>query len=301
MAHSDASHGSLTQGVVPLLAGLSLAALSGAVMKGLSNELPAFLIVWVRFLGFAALMLPVVLWRQGKARAFAPVMPKAQLLRGAMMAAGTACFIIAARTLDFANAITLLYVYPFLITLLAPFFLNEPPRLLTFLGVASGFVGVLLVARPSADGLAVAGTPFALAAGALIAGQMILNRRLGGAVDPLLTSFWGACVVTMMVTPFAPWIWQAVTMAQAGKLALLALMAAMSQTLVTIAFSRAPAADLAPFTYMEIIAGVGIGFTVFGTLPDALSFLGMAIIIASGIMVARVQRGRITARRQPKI
>ncbi len=301
MAHSDASHGSLTQGVVPLLAGLSLAALSGAVMKGLSNELPAFLIVWVRFLGFAALMLPVVLWRQGKARAFAPVMPKAQLLRGAMMAAGTACFIIAARTLDFANAITLLYVYPFLITLLAPFFLNEPPRLLTFLGVASGFVGVLLVARPSTDGLAVAGTPFALAAGALIAGQMILNRRLGGAVDPLLTSFWGACVVTMMVTPFAPWIWQAVTMAQAGKLALLALMAAMSQTLVTIAFSRAPAADLAPFTYMEIIAGVGIGFTVFGTLPDALSFLGMAIIIASGIMVARVQRGRITARRQPKI
>ena len=301
MAQYDAPSGSLKSGLVLLLSGLFLAALSGAVMKGLSDELPAFLIVWVRFLGFAVLMLPVVLWRQGQARAFTPIMPKAQLLRGAMMAAGTACFIIAARTLDFATVITLLYVYPFLITLLAPVFLNEPPRFLTFLGVASGFVGVLLVARPSADGLAAAGTPFALMAGALIAGQMILNRRLGGAVDPLLTSFWGACVVTMLVTPFAPWIWQAVTAAQAGKLALLAAMAACSQTLVTFAFSRAPAADLAPFTYMEIIAGVGIGFAIFGTLPDALSFLGMAIIIASGIMVARIQRGRITARRQPKI
>ena len=301
MAQHDAASGPLRSGLVPLLCGLSLAALSGAVMKGLSDELPAFLIVWVRFLGFALLMAPIVLWRQGKARAFAPVMPRAQVLRGVMMAAGTVCFIISARTLDFATAITLLYVYPFLITLLAPVFLNEPPRLLTFLGVASGFAGVLLVARPGADGLAAAGTPFALMAGALIAGQMILNRRLGGAVDPLLTSFWGACVVTMLVTPFAPWIWEAITAAQAGKLALLAAMAALSQTLVTIAFSRSPAADLAPFTYMEIVAGVGIGFAVFGTLPDALSFLGMAIIIASGVMVARIQRGRITARRQPKI
>jgi len=301
MAQHDAASGPLRSGLVPLLCGLSLAALSGAVMKGLSDELPAFLIVWVRFLGFALLMAPIVLWRQGKARTFAPVMPRAQVLRGVMMAAGTVCFIISARTLDFATAITLLYVYPFLITLLAPVFLNEPPRLLTFLGVASGFAGVLLVARPGADGLAAAGTPFALMAGALIAGQMILNRRLGGAVDPLLTSFWGACVVTMLVTPFAPWIWEAITAAQAGKLALLAAMAALSQTLVTIAFSRSPAADLAPFTYMEIVAGVGIGFAVFGTLPDALSFLGMAIIIASGVMVARIQRGRITARRQPKI
>jgi len=295
------SDGSLKSGIVPLLAGLSLAALSGAVMKGLSGELPAFLIVWVRFAGFVALMLPLVLWRQGKARVLRPIMPGAQLLRGAMMALGTACFIISVRTLDFAEAITLLYVYPFLITLLAPIFLGEPPRWLTFLGVVGGFFGVLLVARPSADGLAVAGTPFALAAGALIAGQMILNRRLGHTVDPLLTSFWGACVVTLLVTPFAPWAGESVTMVQAGKLAMLAAMAAISQTLVTIAFSRSPAADLAPFTYMEIIAGVGIGFAVFGTLPDTLSFLGMAIIIASGITVARIQRGRITARRQPKI
>ncbi len=291
----------LKSGLVPLLAGLGMAALSGAVMKGLSTELPAFLIVWIRFLGFVAIMVPLVLWRQGKARMMRPVLPWAQLLRGAMMAMGTVCFVIAARTLDFAEAITLLYIYPFLITLLAPLFLNEPPRLQTFLGVAGGFVGVLLVARPSAQGLVNAGTPFALAAGASIAGQMILNRRLGSAVDPLLTSFWGACVVTMLLTPFAPWIWQAVTPEQAGKLALLAGMAALSQTLVTIAFARSPAVDLAPFTYMEIIAAVGIGFAVFGTLPDTWSFLGMAIIIASGVMVARIQRGRITARRQPKI
>jgi len=192
-------------------------------------------------------------------------------------------------------------IYPFLITLLAPVFLNEPPRLITFIGVAGGFAGVLLVARPGLDGLMVAGTPFALASGVSIAGQMILNRRLGGAVDPLLTSFWGACVAAILVTLFLPWIGESVTPGQAGRLVLLALLASASQTLVTYAFSRSPAADLAPFGYVEIVAAVGIGFVAFGTLPDTLSFLGMAIIIISGITVARIQRGRITARRQPKI
>jgi len=288
-------------GLPLLIAGLATAALSGAVMKGLSDELPAMLIVWVRFSGFAALMVPIVLWRKGRARTMTPVMPFMQVVRGIMMAASTACFIVATRTLDFAEAITILYIYPFLITLLAPFFLKEPPRLLTFLGVAGGFAGVLLVARPGGDGLMAAGTPYALASGVMIAGQMLLNRRLGGTVDPLLTSFWGACVVAAMLTPLAPFVWQAVDAGQAGRLALLAAMAALSQTLVTTAFSRSPAADLAPFTYMEIVASVGIGFVIFGTLPDALSFVGMGIIVASGVLVARIQRGRITARRQPKI
>ena len=300
MAVLDPSSGSLRAGLVPLLAGLFLAALSGAVMKGLSDELPAFLIVWMRFLGFVLLMLPLVVWRHGRG-AFRPVMPGAQALRGAMMAAGTACFIVAARTLEFAEAITLLYVYPFIITLLAPVFLREPPRLSTFLGVAGGFAGVLLVARPDTGGLLAAGAPFALGAGALIAGQMILNRRLGRSVDPILTSFWGACVVAALVTPAAPFLWQTPTLAQAGQLALLAVLASVSQTLHAIAFARAPAADLAPFTYAEIVAGVGIGLAVFGTWPDVLSFLGMAVIALSGIAVARVQRGRMTARRTTKI
>lgn len=289
------------RGIVLLLCGLFLAALSGAIMKGLSDQLPAFLIVWFRFLGFSLLILPVVLWRHGRAKAFAPVMPKIQFLRGAMMALGTACFLISTRTLDFADAITLLYVYPFIITLLAPFLLHEPARLASFLGVAGGFLGVVLVSRPGLDGLASPGAVWALMCGALIAGQMLMNRRLGSVINPMLTSFWGAVIATALLTLLLPWVWEPITWAQARSLLLLAAMAAVSQTLVTFAFSSAPVADLAPFTYLEIVAAVGIGYAVFGTLPDLISFAGMAIIIASGVLVARIQRGRITFRRQPKI
>lgn len=288
-------------GLILLVTGLTLAAVSGAFMKTLADELPVFLIVWLRFLGFVLLILPVVLWKTGRARVMAPVMPKVQVLRGVMMVAGSACFVIGTRTLAFADAITLIYVYPFFITLLAPFFLGEPARLLSFLGVAGGFAGVLLVAKPTAEGLVAPGAVWALASGALISGQMLMNRKLGSVTNPLLTSFWGACVAAMVLTPLVPWIWEPLTAGQAGRLAILAALAACSQTLVTFAFARAPAAELAPYTYLEIISAVVIGYVAFGTLPDALSYLGITVIIASGVLVARIQRGRITARRQPKI
>jgi drug/metabolite transporter (DMT)-like permease len=68
-----------------------------------------------------------------------------------------------------------------------------------------------------------------------------------------------------------------------------------------MAFARAPASELAPFTYSEIVSAVLIGLIMFGTLPDLLSWAGIALIILSGVIVARVQAGRLVFRRQPKI
>ncbi len=291
----------MTPGLPALLAGLLLAALSGAAMKGLAETLPTSLIAWVRFTGFAAVMVPLLLWRGKGGPMLRPAMPLAQVLRGLTVASSTTCFVLATRTLDFAEAITLLYVYPFLITLFAPVFLDEPPRLSTFLGVAGGFLGVLMVARPGLDGMGAAGTPFALSAGAFVAAQMIFNRRLGGSVDPMLTSFWGACVAALLLTPLAAWPEGGVDGRQGALLGAMVLTAASGQTLIAYAFARSPAADLAPFSYAEIVAAVGIGFALFGTLPDTVSIAGMAVIVVSGVAVARVQQGRITARRSPKV
>ena len=60
----------------------------------------------------------------------------------------------------------------------------------------------------------------------------------------------------------------------------------------SIAFARSPAAELAPFTYSEIVAGIGIGFVIFGSLPSLLSWFGIAIVILSGVLVARSQMAR---------
>ena len=140
-----------------------------------------------------------------------------------------------------------------------------------------------------------------LAAGALIAIQMLLNRKLGVLADPTVISMWGALAAAFALSLALPFVWQPITAGQFGILALTALTGAISHTLMIMAFAQAPASDLAPFTYSEIVSAVLIGFIMFGTLPDLMSWSGIGLITLSGIIVGRAQAARIVLRRQPKI
>jgi len=277
-----------------------MAALSGAGMKFLADDLPILQIIWFRFAGFFAIILPIAMWRFG-AGALRPKRPGLQLIRGVLLPLSTGLFVLGATTLDYADAIAVLYVYPFIITLIGPFLLGERTRLAALIGVAGGFAGVLLIMRPSVDGLQNPGTIWVVLCGLSVALQMVLNRRLGRDVDPLLTSTWGALAAVLLLTPMLAFVWTPIAMEQLGLLLVLAILAAGSQTLFAIAFARAAASELAPFTYCEIIAAVVIGFVVFDTLPGLVSWIGIAIIIVSGVMVARSQNGGRFMRRQTKI
>lgn len=286
------------QGILLIVFGLSAAAFSGAMMKLMAETMPPVLIVWFRFTGYFLLMLPLLAWR--RARVFPVPRPGMQLLRGLCMAGSTVCFITGAQTLDYANAIAILYAYPFFLTLLAPWMLGEKVSLPAWAGVAGGFLGVLIVVRPSFAGV---GTDalWVLACALLVTSQLILNRKLGSVADPLVTSCYGAAIAMMVTATSLPWLWQPVPVSDWGILALLGVTGAVSQTAIVLAFARAPASDLAPFTYTEIVSAVVFGLLVFGTWPDWVSWIGIALIIASGVAVARAMAMRNTPRRVTKI
>lgn len=286
------------QGILLIVFGLSAAAFSGALMKIAAETMPPLLIVWFRFTGYFLLMLPLLAWR--RARVWPVPRPGLQFFRGLCMAGSTVCFITGARTIDYADAIAILYAYPFFLTLLAPWLLGERVSLAAWAGVAGGFLGVLIVVRPGFEGV---GTDalWVLACALLVTAQLILNRKLGSVADPLVISCYGACVAMCTTALSLPWLWQPVPVEDWGLLALLGLTGAISQTAIVLAFTRAPASDLAPFTYTEIVSAVVFGFLVFGTWPDLVSWAGIALIIASGVAVARAMAIRNTPRRVPKI
>ncbi|MCH8951969.1 MAG: DMT family transporter [Proteobacteria bacterium] len=286
-------------GILLIVLGLSMAALTGALMKSLTAELPAMLIGWFRFTGYFLIMVPFALARAGR-RAFRPPRIGIQIVRGLLLAVGTWSFMTGVRHLEYADAIAILYVYPFLMTLMAPLILGERVSLIGWVGVFGGFGGVLLVVRPEFGNFDVSAL-FVLFTGFLVAVQMLLNRKLGTLSDPAVISMWGALVASLVMMLTLPFAWQPVTAAQLGILALTAVTSAVSQTLMIMALSRAPASDLAPFTYSEIVSAVLIGFIMFGTLPDALAWAGIGLITLSGVVVARVQALRAVVRRQPKI
>lgn len=285
-------------GILLVVVGLSLAALTGALMKTLTAEMSPLLIGWFRFTGYFLIMLPFALARAGR-RAFWPPRPGIQVLRGLFLAVGNISFMFGVRGLDYADAIAILYVYPFLMTLMAPVVLAERVSLTGWAGVFGGFAGVLLVIRPAFGNLDIHAL-FVLCTGCLVAAQMLMNRKLGVLSDPAVISMWGALIAALVLLTALPLVWIPVNLWQLGILALMAFVSAASQTMMILAFSRAPASDLAPFTYSEIVSAVLIGLVMFGTLPDALSWGGMGLIILSGVVVARAQ-GRMVLRRQPKI
>lgn len=301
LSHRTADESAAPRGGVALLVvGLAFAALSGAQMKQLAETLPVLLIVWFRFTGYFLIMAPIALMRKGRS-ALRPARPLVQVLRGLMLVGSTVCFITGARSMDYAEAIAVLYAYPFLIAFLAPLLLGERARPATWIGVGGGFLGVLLVVRPSLEGLANPGAVWVLGCAALVSMQMILNRKLGSVSDPIMTSVYGALVASLAASVVVAEYWRPIGERELLLLVAIAALAALSQTMMAFAYARSPAADLAPFSYTELLAAVAFGWLYFDTLPDLISWVGMAVIVASGVLVARVHRGRLTFRRQTKI
>ena len=288
----------LRSGILLIIVALSLAALTGALMKTLTTEMSPLLIAWFRFTGYFLIMVPFALARVGR-RAFRPPRIGIQVIRGLLLAIGNVSFMFGVIGLNYADAIAILYVYPFLMTLLAPSVLGERVSMIGWLGVFGGFAGVLIVIRPE-FGAVDAHALFVLCTGFMVALQMLLNRKLGVLSDPSVVSMWGALIAALVLLFAVPFVWVPIGANQMGILALMAMTSAASQTMMILALARAPASDLAPFTYSEIVAAVLIGLVMFGTLPDVLSWAGIGLIILSGVAVARAQ-GRMTLRRQPKI
>lgn len=287
-----------TLGIVTIIIGLSLAAMTGALMKLLTGDMPPLQVAWMRFVSYFIVIAPFAIWRTG-ARAWRPPNPKAQVLRGVLLTAGNILFIYGVTGLEYADAIAMIYVYPFIMTLLAPAVLGERPGIAGWLGCAGGFTGVLMVARPEFSGIDIHAA-LVLGAGCMIALQMLLNRKLGVISDPFVVSMWGALIPALALSCAAPFVWVSIGAEQLVIVALMAVTTAASQTLMILAMSRAKASDLAPFTYTEIASAALIALVMFGTWPDALAAAGIGLIILSGVAVARAQ-GRLALRRQQKI
>ena len=272
--------------VVVMLTALCLAALGGALMKILTESLSPPLVSWFRFAAYGLLLVPIALWRAGPA-CFRPKRPLVQIGRGLMLAAGNVAFMYGVRQVDYANAIAILYIYPFIMIALSAVVLGERVSASAWIGVVGGFSGVLLVVRPDMSGLDPAAM-FILFTGTMVAMQMLFNRKLGVLSDPVVVSMWGALAATGGLTVMLPFVWHVPEPGQLRLILLLAVITALSQTLMITAMSMAQADRVAPFTYFEIIAAILIGLVMFGTLPDLRAWVGMALIITSGTVVKRL-------------
>ncbi len=254
--------------------------------------LPVAEVVWARFIGqFVLLLLLVPSFGVMSARAlFTTSKPGLQLTRSVLMAATTAFNFMAIQHLRLDQAITVVFLAPLVVALLAGPLLGEWVGRRRLLAILFGFVGVLIAVRP---GFGVVHPAVLYAFGAMLAYAlfMLLTRHMARFDRPLVTLFYSMFVGAFAGAPIAFAVWKMPETALAWiLLSLLGVFGGLGHWLFLHAYQRAPASSIAPFLYMQLLTMVAFGFAVFGDLPDTWTLVGAAFIVASGIYLIHRER-----------
>ena len=271
-----------------VLAGFCLSSLD-ATAKYLVRDHSLFVIVWARYAGQMAVVTPWAwhragpgFWRTRKLRL--------QLLRSLFLLLATLGFWGGLRYLPLAEASSITFLAPTFVVLLSWPLLRERATRARRIASTVGFVGILILLRP---GSAVLHPAVLLLIGAALANALyqLLTRRL---LDESIhaTLFYSASVGTLGLTLALPFTTHLSHVLEVGvlPLALLGLLAGFGHWSMTQAYLRASASLLSPFTYLQILWATAFGYLLFDHHPDALSALGMAVVVASGVGLAAWER-----------
>lgn len=226
------------------------------------------------------------------------------MLRGGLLVVTMLSFITTLKAMEVADAIAIFFVEPIILTILGSIFLKETIGWRRYTACGVGFFGALLVIQPSMQEVGwIALLPVVSAFG--LAVFLLVTRMVAQNEDPWSMQFhagvWGAlfCAVLLYIGDgTGSEIFDPVLPDMTASLYLLGVgvTATISGVLGVYAYRAAPASVLAPLQYLEIVSATIFGWLVFGHLPDALKWLGIAIIIGSGLYIIwRERRANKTA------
>jgi drug/metabolite transporter (DMT)-like permease len=278
---------------VVLFSGLDTSAKYLATREGLGLGQ----IVWSRFIGqFVLLLLLVPAFRVMSARAlFTTNRLGWQLVRSVLMVGTTAFNFLALQHLRLDQTITIIFLAPLMVALLAGPLLGEWVGRRRLVAIMVGFLGVLIAVRPGL-GVMHPAVLYAFAAMLAYALFMLLTRHMAHFDPPLVTLFYSMFVGAVGGIPFAIADWQTPPDVLSWVLlATLGIIGGFGHWLFIHAYRLAPASSIAPFLYMQLVTMVAFGYAVFGDLPDLWTLAGAALIVGSGIYLVHRERQIVVA------
>lgn len=270
-----------TQGIVYVLIAAFGFSLMSMFVK-LAGNLPSFEKAFFR--NFVALIFIVILMLRSRT-SFRPERRNLPALFGRCFfgTLGLLCNFYAIGRLNLPDANMLNKLSPFFAILFSIFILREYPKKVDILSVLAAFIGAVFVVRPSA-GIAslpsLAGVLGGLGAGAAYTFVRQMSRK--GERGPEIVMFFSAFTCVCAI-PFFAFNFQPMSAKQWLFLLLAGCAAAGGQLSITAAYRHAPAKEISVFDYSQIVYAALWGFLVFGEIPDALSFVGYAIIIGAAV------------------
>ena len=256
-----------------------------AFAKHLSSSIDVFQIVWARYFFSALFTLSLMLIFYRKTLVWSKN-PKLQLIRGFVLFFSTLCFFYAISVISLPKALTLAFVAPIICTAFSPIFLNEKVGIRRWSAVLVGFLGALIVIRPGFIEVNLA-TLAAVTCGICYGFYFIITRKLSTSDNSFLTLLFTSLVGLTIISLFVPAVWVTPSLAEWFLMALIGFIAALAHLFLILSLKYADASKLAPLGYTEIITNILISYYFFHELPDNWTYLGLFIIILSGLYISR--------------
>jgi drug/metabolite transporter (DMT)-like permease len=283
------------RGILLVALAVFLFALADAVTKQLTMQFPVPLVVAVRY--FVSLVLVIVLLGPGAGAGLWRIRRGGLVLaRGLCLALASLTMGLALRTLPVGETVSIIYLAPFAVLLLAGPVLGERVTLVAWIGAAVSLAGVLAIMRPG-GGLDPVGVAFALGNAALATVFHLLTRILSRTETTAALMFHTMLTGWLVFLPFA-----ALDLAEAAPamadylwMGVLGLLATGGHFLFAAAYRWADATTLAPINYLHLVWAAILGWLIFGHIPDPIALAGMAAIVAAGLCVTLLSRSAAPA------
>ena len=272
------------RGIVLMIAAVSTFTCLDTTSKYLAQHYSVPAIVFFRYVVHMVLMALVLGPRMGGAL-WRTTNLRLQLIRGVVLAASSLVFLSALSLMPLAEAAAIAFMTPIIIAVLAGPVLAERVERRTWIALAGGFLGVLLIVRPG-GGLFTPAALLPLASAFMMALYQMMTSKLAGRDAPLTTLFYPAVIGSALVPLVFPHeLMLPAAPLHAGLFILIGVLGGLGHFLLIRAHDYAPSSTISPFMYAQLITALVLGWLVFRQLPDALSFAGMAAIAASGLLL----------------
>jgi drug/metabolite transporter (DMT)-like permease len=279
-----------------VLAGIALMCTAGAMFpfmnafaKILGQTYSTLEVSWARFFGHVVFTMMVFLPASG-VRMFITRQPGIQFARSAIQCLSNCFFVAAIVFIPLADAAAIGMLGPLIVALLAWPMLGERTSFGHAVAILVGFIGVLIVIRP---GSAVfhPSSLFLIGSATCFALYQILTRMGAGVDSTATTTFYSSAFGAVAMLVVLPFVGQfPVSFLDFGMFCMLGILGGAGHYCVVRALAYAPANIIAPFQYFQLLGSVGVGFLMFGQLPDLATWIGAGVVISAGLWLGWSRR-----------
>lgn len=287
---TDPAHHHPALGIAYRVSAMACMAALAAIVKWTGQHgMPVFEIIFFRN-AFAFVPLGLWIWRTTGPAVLRTQRPLGHLTRSAIGLTGMVCGFSAVQHLALTEATAFNFASPLFMTALSALILREPVGAHRWGAVVVGFIGVLIMVRPSPamlgpGHLSLLGVSLALGGALCSAGAMVAVRQIAGTEKGATIVFYFTAAGTLMGLLGSLVHWVAPDAMTLGLLILGGLIGGVGQLFLTEAIRVAPVGVVAPFDYTQLVWATGLGFLVWGELPHAATLAGALIVAASGVYI----------------